>query len=206
MGWSEFEQVKREYTDFYKKIDEEIIKLLCERKAAAKGKRYSPPAEILEEWSQKYKMKVSEIGWLMHELNDGSGPFYMPEGPGELLGVIQIMKKSTVGDFEYILTHAMQHENGSIVTLEINYKNKENENIGHIIPHLMLEVTDTIDYKVAKKGSRGGGGNTQMSFLISPPLPSDLNEIHFALIPYAPPMEFPPKEVVLDQEVIFRKS
>ncbi|MBY0123015.1 hypothetical protein [Bacillus sp. S/N-304-OC-R1] len=205
MGWAEFEHVRNEYNEEFKKIDEQIIKLITERKAAAKGKRYSPPTELLEEWSEKYDMKAGEIGWLMHELNDGSGPFYLPDGPGDLLGVVQIMQKSTVGDFEYVLTHAMQHELGSIVTLEINYKHKDTENIGHIIPHLMLEVTGPINYKVGRNGSRGGGGNTQMGFIVSPALPSDLNEIHFSLVPYAPPMEFPQKEIILDKEVLFKK-
>ncbi|KAB2336032.1 hypothetical protein F7731_10970 [Cytobacillus depressus] len=205
MGWAEFEKVKNEYNDFYKKIDEEIIRLLTERKAAAKGKRFSPSAEIKEQWEKKYNMKVSEIGWLMHQLNDGSGPFYMPEGPGELLGVVQIMQKSTVDDFEYMLTHSMQHEHGSIVTLEINYIKKDEENIGHIMPHLMLEVIGQINYKVDRNGSRGGGGNTQMSFLVSPSLPNDVNEVQFSLIPYAPPMEFPPREIILDKEVHFDK-
>jgi hypothetical protein len=51
--------------------------------------------------------------------------------------------------------------------------------------------------------SHGGGGRTQITFLINPRLPDDINEVRFALIPYAPPMESPPKEVILDQNVQF---
>ncbi|QED46702.1 hypothetical protein [Cytobacillus dafuensis] len=205
MGWSEFGRVRSEYNDEIKSLDEEILRIMNERKASANGKRFFPPTELIEEWSNRFEMEVSEIGWLINQLNDGSVPFYMPEGPGELLAVIQIMEKSTLDDFDYLLTHSMQHEHGSIVTLEINYNLKEDENIGHIIPHLMLEVTGPADYKVRRNGSHGGGGNTQVSFLVTPTLPFDLINIHFSLIPFASPMELPRKEVVLDKEVIFER-
>jgi len=203
MGWAEFERVKNEYNEEFKWMDEEVLKLLYKRKAIAKGKRFFPPVELMEEWAEKYEMNTPEISWIMHQLNDGSRPFYGPDEPGELLGVLQIMKKSTLGNFDYLLTHSMQHEHASIVTLEINYKYKDEENIGHIIPHLILQVSGPVDFTVRKNGSRGGGGNTQLQFAVSPRLPDDLSNIHFALIPYAAPMEFPPKEIVLDDEVLF---
>ena len=63
----------------------------------------------------------------------------MVDEPGPLLNVLPIMKNSQLGEFEYVLTHSMQHQNASIVFLEIKYLNQD-ENIGHVIPQLLLEI------------------------------------------------------------------
>ncbi|GLB61884.1 hypothetical protein [Cytobacillus sp. NCCP-133] len=204
MGWAEFGRVKNEYNETFKAIDEKLLELIQERKAKTKGKRFFPPMELMEEWAKKYDMDVPEIGWFFNSLDDRSYPF-IPDEPGEIRNVLPIMRKSTVDDFDYMLTHAMQHDHCSVVTLEISYKNQD-ENIGHLIPRLMLAVDGPVDYHVKRHGSRGGGGNTQMSFLVSPALPDHLDQINFALFPYFMPMENPPKEVVLDKEVFFPKG
>lgn len=36
MGWAEFEKARNEYNNEFKRIDEQIIRLLTERKAAQK--------------------------------------------------------------------------------------------------------------------------------------------------------------------------
>jgi hypothetical protein len=174
---------------------------LNERKELAKGKRYFPLKEIMQDWAIKYDLDIPQISWLLHSLNESSHP-EMPKEPGSLLNVVPIMKKSIVDGFQYSLTHCMQHQNGSIVFLEIQQLQNE-ENIGHIRPQLLLEVTGNQQYSVRRNGSHGGGGQTQVRFLIIPRLPDNINEVHFTLIPYAIPMENPPREVILDQEVKF---
>ncbi|MFO1442568.1 hypothetical protein KDN24_04890 [Bacillus sp. Bva_UNVM-123] len=206
MGWAEFERVKNDYNEEFKLVDEEVLKLIHKRKALAKGKHFFPTVEVMEEWAKKFEMETSEISWFINQLNDSRGLFYQPDVPGELLGVLQIMKKSTLDDFDYVLTHSMQYEHASIVTLEINYKHHNDENIGNIIPHLILQVTGSADFTVRKNGARGGGGHTQLQFTVSPRLPDDLSHIDFALIPFAAPMEFPPKEVILNKEIIFNNN
>jgi hypothetical protein len=59
------------------------------------------------------------------------------------------------------------------------------------------------EYEVNRKGARGGDGQTQINFFVSPRLPENMSDISFVLIPYASPLEKPNKEVVLDQEVHF---
>ncbi|MFM1651676.1 hypothetical protein ACI7RC_06195 [Brevibacillus sp. B_LB10_24] len=201
MGWSEFRPIPNEYNDEFKAIDEKIIKLLMDRKNLAKGKRYFPQKEIMISWAAEFDMDIPHISWLMHILNEGITPT-IPNEPGELLNVLPIMKKSVVDGFEYHLTHSMQHKNGSIVFLEIS-QCQINDNIGHIRPQLLLEVKGSEEYTVRRNGSHGGGGQTQLRFLVIPRLPDHISEITFALIPYASPMETPPKEIVLNKEISF---
>ncbi|MCM3652612.1 hypothetical protein [Metabacillus litoralis] len=177
MGWTEFQPIRNEYNEQFKSIDEGLLKLLSERKTLTKGKRYFLPYEIMEEWAKKYKLDIPHISWLFYSVNNGSTPF-RPDEPGELLTVIPIMKKSVVGDFEYVLTHSMQHKNASLITLEIKQLNEDVE-AGHLLPQLILEIISPINYNVNRNGSRGGGGQTQVRFLVSLRLPEDLKGISF---------------------------
>jgi hypothetical protein len=201
MGWGEMQLIPNEYNDEFRSIDETILRLLNERKLLANGKRYFPTKEIMEEWATSYELDIPTISWLMHSLNERSQP-KMPNEPGELLSVLPIMKKTVVDGFEYSLTHAMQHKNASIVFLEIEQVQGEEMN-GHVRPQLLLEVKGNQEYYVRRNGSHGGGGQAQVRFMVTPPLPNNINECSLGLIPYAAPMEYPPKEIILDKEVVF---
>jgi hypothetical protein len=126
----------------------------------------------------------------------------MPNEPGELVGVLPLMKKSVAHGFEYHLTHAMQHKNASIVFLEVKGL-EHDDNVGHVRVHLLLEANGVKQYTVSRNGSHGGGGQAQVRFLVTPPLPENVEQVQFALTPFAVPMENPPKDIVLDKEVTF---
>jgi hypothetical protein len=200
MGWGEFIQIPNEYNDVLKSIDENILKFINERKSYTKGKRYFPTKEIMQEWATQYEMEILQISWLMHSLNERNQPV-IPNEPGELINVISLMKKSIHDGVEYLITHSMQHDNGSIVNIEIRSENIENP--GNIRPKLVLDVKGSIEYYVRKTSSRGGSGHSQLSFLVSPRLPENINEVKFALFPFESPMENLPKELILDKEIFF---
>lgn len=202
MGWSEFHRIPNEYNEEFKAIDESILELIVQRKALLKGKRYFPPVEIMEEWASRYEMQVPQISWFMHGLNERSQP-ELPNEPGDLQGVLPIMKKSVLDGIEYQITHAMQHTNGSKVNVEIKRLEQEEGSGDYLRPQLLLEVTGNQEYYVRRHGSRGSGGQSTLSYLVTPSLPDNLMEVQFALVPYAQPMEDPPKELILDKEIVF---
>ncbi|KTD83361.1 hypothetical protein [Paenibacillus etheri] len=175
MGWSRMpiRGAVNEYNDDVKKIDEQILSLIQERKAITGKKRFSPESELLEEWSTRFEMDTSQIVQYIHSLNEAVPRRNYWEEPGLLLGVLPIVKRTVLEDCEYTLTHAMQYESLSIVTYEIQ-------------PH----------------GGHGGGAHTQMQFLVSPPLPADLDTVQFALIPGVDRM-FGPRmtEIILDKQI-----
>ena len=201
MGWAEFRPVRNEYNESFKEIDNNLIRLLHDRKIMANGTRFFPPMELMEEWAKRYDMEIPQISWLMHSINEGPHSF-THDGPGELLNVIPIMKKSVVGEFEYVLTHSMQHENGSVVFLEIEKLDKD-KNVGIVRSHLILEVNGKKEYQVNRHGSHGSDGRTKVEFLVIPRLPDQLDGISFSLMPYTMPMEMPLREVILDKDVSF---
>ena len=104
------------------------------------------------------------------------------EQRGPLIGVLPIMKTTRDGEYLYTLTHAIQHEKLSIVTAEIKVLNKSAEDI-HIEACFSLVVTGMERYEAKIHGGRGGNGETQLYFIVTPPLPEDLKGIEFSLVP-----------------------
>ncbi|RTE08781.1 hypothetical protein [Paenibacillus whitsoniae] len=201
MNWSELQRVPHEYSDKLHQIDENLIRLLNERQSLAQGKRCMPEQDVVQAWAAQYGIDVPQINWLLSCLNHSLHPF-MPSEPGELLQVLPIMKKTVLAGYEYAITHSMQHENGSMVHLEIKQLTTE-EAVAHFRPQLQLDIISETPYAVFRHGASGGGGRSKLQFLVTPRLPEPLAHVHFALIPFAAPMELPPKEIILDQEVRF---
>jgi hypothetical protein len=200
MAWSEFKAIPNEYNDEFRSIDETFLKLLQERKGLSKGKQIFPPKEVMQEWANRYDMDIPQISWLMNSLNHPELPIVRNE-LGELLNVVPIMKRTIQDGFEYLVSHAMQHENGSIVKVDI--KSSSVNHAGHIRPKLLLEIKGDVEYYVRPNGVHGGGGESHLDFLVNPRLPDELKDVQFALIPFASPMSNRPIEIVLDQEVYF---
>lgn len=200
MAWTEFRAIPNEYNDEFRSIDETILKLLHERSKLSKGRRIFPPKEIMQQWADQYDLDIPQISWLMNSLNHPELPIVRNE-PGELLGVVSIMKRTFHDGFEYLISHAMQYENASIVKVDI--KGLDTDQAGHLRPKLLLEVRGEKIFVVHPHGAHGGSGETHLDFLVNPRLPDELREVQFALIPYASPMNNKPKEIVLDQEVHF---
>ncbi|QAY68357.1 hypothetical protein ET464_04695 [Paenibacillus protaetiae] len=201
MGWTEFKAIPNEYNDEVQAIDKQIITLIMKRKEAAKGKRLFPPQELLSNWANEFDMEAAQLNAIIDSFSIRF-PVITPQGPGKLVHVLPIMKKTILDGFEYELTHAMQHENGSIVFVEI-YQTETDDFNGHMRPKLQLEVTGEQEYSVHRDGASGGSGHTQLSFLVIPRLPDSLDQVRFKLIPYAPISEYIRKEIILNQEVAF---
>ncbi|MEK5645141.1 hypothetical protein BK138_30625 [Paenibacillus rhizosphaerae] len=202
MGWSELRAVPNDYDEEIHAVDTQLIELLNHRKALAKGRRCFPPKEVMKEFEEKFDLKPPYLNWLFHSINGG---FHRTrsDGPGELQGILQIMKTTVQEGYQYRITHAMQHEHGSIVHIEIRPLKIDNDS-PDFHPRLQLEITSSNEeYNVQRSGARGGGGASSMSFLVEPRLPEQLDTVNFALIPFEEPMEFRRRETFLDQEVHF---
>lgn len=188
------------YNESIRSIDERLLGLIRERKAAAGGKPWFPPKELLEEWSVQYGMKTHEIGMLLHSLNAGTRP-ELPDEAGELLTVLPIMKRAAADGYEYTITHAMQHEKASIVSVEVRtaYERQDRQ----LLPTFMLEITAEEPYAVSRHTAYGSSGRASAEFQVSPRLPERVEEIRFSLIPYGSSMEGRLTEVILAPYVEF---
>lgn len=204
MGWSRSnlqEPHHHKYNDAVKKIDENILKLISERRAITNGKRFLPSKDVVEAWAKQLNMKIPEVYHFLHTLNLGAETI-LPNEKGDLISILPIMKKVTKDHVTYTITHAMQYENCSIVHLDISYQKKENA-VARIQPRLRLEVVSPEDYQIRHNGMHGGGTTIEMEELVIPKLPDDLLSVSFSLIPYLSEFENKVTEIVLDQPIEF---
>ncbi|MGF9700220.1 hypothetical protein [Paenibacillus sp. MABNR03] len=202
MGWSEFRAIPFEYNDEVRQIDEQLLRLVAARKNITGAVQYHPPQEIIDEWVTSLDMKEEDIRYVIRNVQPMPQMQFFPREELPLIGVVSIMKKAVIDSCEYLITHSMQYETESIVHLEIQYKGKEAERV-HVVPHLALEIISGQGYMTMRHSSRGGGGDTQMSFRVVPALPSSLENIQFSLIPSIPELEHKIEEVILDKQVDF---
>ncbi|MEI2395004.1 MULTISPECIES: hypothetical protein [Paenibacillus] len=191
------------YNDEAKQIDEQILRLVQQRKSVAEGKQLFPDPEMIQQWSAELGLELSEISLVLGSLNESVPRRHFWEEPGELRGVLPIMKTTRDGDFEYALTHSMQYENLSILSVEIKCLTAAVESVSIEAP-LTLAILGEAEYEVQMHGGRGGGAQVEMRFLIWPPLPEALDSIEFSLVPDGRGLRRPRhKEVTLDKQIDF---
>ncbi|WP_342424580.1 hypothetical protein [Paenibacillus sp. FSL E2-0178] len=191
------------YNDEAKQIDEQILRLVQQRKSVAEGQQLFPDPEMIQQWSAELGLELSEISLVLGSLNESVPRRHFWEEPGELRGVLPIMKTTRDGDFEYALTHSMQYENLSILSVEIKCLTATVESVSIEAP-LTLAILGEAEYEVQMHGGRGGGAQVEMRFLIWPPLPEALDSIEFSLVPDGRGLRRPRhKEVTLDKRIDF---
>jgi hypothetical protein len=191
------------YNDEAKQIDEQILRLVQQRKSVAEGKQLFPDPEMIQQWSDELGLELSEISLVLGSLNESVPRRHFWEEPGELRGVLPIMKTTRDGDFEYALTHSMQYENLSILSVEIKCLTAAVESVSIEAP-LTLAILGEAEYEVQMHGGHGGGAQVEMRFLIWPPLPEALDSIEFSLVPDGRGLRRPRhKEVTLDKQIDF---
>lgn len=202
MGW--VRKMPSDYNGEIERIDEQIFKLIHERKQKTGGKRFVPPKELQEKWVNDFEMKKSEVNLFLHSLNHGTSHARQDfSDKGKLQGVLPIMKKGRTKGYECTITHAKQYENASEVSVEFAYMKEDETAPDHLQIHLLLEVHGEKEYVSRHHGGGGSGDMMSSRFLISPRLPEDLDSVSFMLEPHMMPFVREHKIFVLDEPVQF---
>ncbi|WNS41647.1 hypothetical protein [Paenibacillus sp. MMS20-IR301] len=205
MEWSRsaLRGIPNAYNEEAKRIDEQILGLVLQRRAVSGGKRLFPDPEVLERWSEELGMETAEISLVLSSLNETVPRRHFWEEPGELCGVLPLMKTTRDGEFEYTLTHSMQYEHLSIVSVEVKCLKQTAEPVS-LQAELTLAILGQEEYEARMHGGRGGGSQLQMQFMVSPPLPDLPDSVEFSLIP-APRSFLRPhrEEIILDKQIDF---
>lgn len=202
MGWSELREIPNEYSDEVQQIDEQLLKLVTARKNITGTTQYQPPKDVIDKWVKLLDMKEEDIRYVLRSVQPMPQRHYFPREPLQLKSVVPIMKKTIKDSCEYMITHSMQYEGESLVYVEIQYKGNNAERI-QMVPHLALEIIGAQIHTTMRHGSRGDGGETQLTFRVVPALPSSLENVRFSLIPSIPELEYKVEEVFLDKQVDF---
>ncbi|WP_153976656.1 hypothetical protein [Paenibacillus xylanilyticus] len=201
-GWSEFRVIPYEYNDQVRQIDEQLLRLVAQRKQITGAVQYHPPQEVIDEWTASLDLKEEDIRYVLRSVQPMPQRHFFPPEELPLIGVVPIMKRTVQDSCEYLITHSMQYETESIIHVEIHYKGNETDRV-HVVPHLALEVISEQNHMSTRHSSRGGGGETHLSYRVVPALPSSLEQVQFSLVPSIPELEHKMEEVILDKQVDF---
>jgi hypothetical protein len=190
------------YMDELQPIDRAIAELLAKREQCAQGKMFVPPRSLVEGWAKEFGMDPALLFWTFRHFT----PRRRVNGPvdlGELQGIVPLMQRKTVNGCTYTLTHVEQFLNGSIVNLIASLETPEAAQVSRLELHLTLAIK-TERYQVMPYGTQGGGAQLTARFLVTPPLPTDMGKVEFALVPDAGEGGRPPMIVrELDDPVVF---
>lgn len=192
------------YNDEVKAIDEQILQLILQRRALTAGRHFFPKQEIIEEWAEHYGMDAEQITHSFGGIVAALPRIRIREDNGPLQGVLPIMKIAVESDVEYAITHAMQYSEFSIVSVQFTYLRASEKEVS-LSPALSLVVEGSgIGYEVQHYGGHSGGPKAQLQFAVSPPLPSELQDIRFLLVPGGLTfMRMNHTEIKLNQQVDF---
>ncbi|WP_223068576.1 hypothetical protein [Paenibacillus caui] len=193
-----------EYSDEARALDEQLLSLMRQRRELSKEKPLYPGGELVEEWVDRFGISEYKIHELLRMINGPVRRMNRSDYKGELRTVVPLMKTMTAGDFIFQMTHIMQYDNWSELTLNIKY----NGTVGgraNLDPNLTLAVYSELEtYEVRRGGGSGGSEEITMQFIITPPVPDQVDEISFALVPSEPIFEPEIKIKVLEEPVRFK--
>lgn len=173
-----FEPPTEHYDNRIEDIDEQICKLIKQRKDLTNNNPGFPTEQLINKWSKKYDLyELFLNGVFGHFYNEELfKPIVEPEG---FVKNIPILKSFEKDDLFYTVTFIRQFQNASVVHLTID-RDDSDENPRDFLDHNWFSLTgdegEGTEYDCRNEGGGGSGGHTSYTFIVSPPLPDDLSK------------------------------
>ncbi len=183
MIYDGFERLAAHYDERLKEIDEEICKLIEQRKAAFDNPGF-PTDELITTWAKKYDFYENFLNGLFGHLlaEEHYAPAVEPKG---FVKNIPVLKSYTKDELFYTVTFIRQYENASVVNLTMDHEFFENALEDDIFnPTLALKVEDGAGtkYTCQNRGGSGFSGHVSFQYVISPPLPEKLTDVKLIFV------------------------
>ncbi|WCH49730.1 hypothetical protein [Lysinibacillus sp. OF-1] len=156
-------------------IDEQIYALLQQRKEVCSHTPDFPSDEIISEWAQQYGFDHTFLAMFFHLMRREKyyNPKVEPAGFRHYIPVLQTVEK---GGRLYTLSSIRQYENASIVQLLVDWDEQQE-------PEQTIQLIDE-SYECQIRGTRGSNGHESSTFIVTPPLPEDIQGFDFVFTQY----------------------
>lgn len=168
-------------TDYYcqslSPVDEQLCALIAERKALSQNNPGFPPEEWITSRCEQYGLNKDMMWGIFSSLHHEHHfqPMVEPTGFLKFLSVLKTVEANQV---MYTVTHLKQYTNASVVMVEIELVAGDScGGIGHA--SLRLDISPEYQCRPADGCSQGNG--MQYSFVVTPPLPDNLDGTEFNL-------------------------
>lgn len=191
-----FEPPTDHYDEKIEVIDEEICRLIQQRKELSNHHPGFPTKQHIAKWAKKYhvyeEFLISVFSDFFYE--DIYKPTVEPKG---YLKNIPILKSFEKDDQFYSVTLVRQFENASVVHLNIDSNYTDHPSQWHEREHTHFELSidgDGTHYDCRNDGGGGSMGHETFTFIVSPALPDDKSQYKLVFkeckVPFQKPTGF----------------
>ncbi|MCR8852577.1 hypothetical protein [Lysinibacillus fusiformis] len=166
-------------------IDEQICALLFQRKELSAHTKDSPTDEMMKEWAQKYGLDDTYLAMIFSVIK--SEKHYQSRvEPVGFRHYIPVLQSQEVGDRIYTISYVRQYENASVVQLLIDWDYEEDsyQDIRQRLNRNYLGLFIDHHYECQHKGASGSGGHVSNRYVVTPPLPNDIQGFSFIFTEY----------------------
>ena len=155
------------YDDSIQELDQEILKLLSERKQRTQNNPGFPHKSLLTKWAKELQFEEAFLHSFFSNLfyEDEHKPIVEPKG---FLKNIPVLKGIESGDAFHSITQIKQYKNASVLNLATDYNSNPQEE--HPFYELEIEGSE-IEYECQWSNGGGTGDHMNTSFVIIPTLP-----------------------------------
>lgn len=172
-------------------IDEQICKLIKQRKDLSNHNPGFPTAQWISAWSEKYDFCEEFLtSVFLHFFNeDIYRPVVEPKGFRKNIPVLKSFEKD---DLFFSVTLVRQFENASVVHFSIDANTASEPSIPfQEHPFFDLSIEGGGEYECRNEGGGGCEGHMFHTYTISPALPDDLSVIKFVFKECKEPFQQP---------------
>lgn len=166
-------------------IDEQICALLFQRKELSAHTKDSPTDEMMKEWAQKYGLDDTYLAMIFSVVK--SEKYYQSRvEPVGFRHYIPVLQSQEVGDRIYTISYVRQYENASVVQLLIDWDYEEDsyQDIRQRLNRNYLGLFIDHHYKCQHEGASGSDGHVSNRYVVTPPLPNDIQGFSFIFTEY----------------------
>ena len=158
-------------------IDEQICALIAKRKELSKNNPGFPRLDLISAWCHKYQLNEHVIRSVFGNLFNEHKLVAHVE-PDSLVKFVSILKSVEMDGILHTVTHMKQYENASVVYVETEVTNAQ-LNVG--LERHQFELFISPEYQCRSNGGYGQSKGMQHSFVVTPLLPDDVEDVEFRL-------------------------
>lgn len=158
-------------------IDERICAMLEKRKEVSQNNPGFPHLNMISSWCHKYGLKEELMRSIFASLyyEHRFIPHIEPSG---FIKFVSVLKSVEIEGVLIAVTHIKQYKNASVIYIEAE-ANIDEPN--YRFEHLHFELFISQDYACRPSGGSGHDKSIQHSFIVTPPLPDDVDGLEFRI-------------------------
>lgn len=158
-------------------IDEQICAMLKKRKEVSQNNPGFPHLNMISLWCRKYGLNEELLRGIFASLYY-EHRFIPHTEPTEFIKFVPVLKSVEIEKVLFAVTHIKQYKNASVVYIEAE-ANIDEPNYRFERSHFELFISQ--EYACRPKGGSGHDKGIQHSFVVTPPLPDDVNGLEFRI-------------------------